>query len=61
MLMICCNIVEIAQTGIARGIFPYGSEVREILDIIMKKALMYQIQHWRTGTKEPEADIHSSW
>ena len=52
MLHRCRRIIEIAQTGIDRGIFRDDSEVREILDAIMmetRETLMYQRQHQSTG------------
>lgn len=53
----CRHIMEIAQTNIDRGIFPDGSEVREVLDDIMKEAretLMYWRQCQRTWVEEVE-------
>lgn len=41
----CQYIVGIMHVGIDRGIFPYGSEVRQVLDAIMmeaREALMYR-------------------
>lgn len=34
----CHRIVEIAQAGIDRGIFPDGSDVRQVLDVILTDA-----------------------
>lgn len=44
----CCRIMEIAQTCIDKGIFSNGSEMKEVLNIIMMEArdtMIYYRQH----------------
>lgn len=52
VLLRCRRIVEVVQADIDICIFPDGSDVRQVLDAIMKEThgiLMYQRQHRRTN------------
>lgn len=47
-----CRIIEIRHAGIERGVFPDGSEARDVIDVMMAEALQCRRQRRNRGSRD---------